>query len=218
MLIVIAIITILMTAGSIGISNAGGKGVSSGVASAEALFDEAHATAVGKNIRSAVLIAKDLEYVPGDNLKKIIVAHEEIDSSTGAASNPDGDPVWVPSSRGTTLGSQVYFSVEYSKKDHSSGTGEIETYELDLGSSKKSVNGIYYVYEFNGEGVPKNPGASFVIGFGAMRPNEEQPIVTASAKRDFGGFVVWRNGRTSVFRSPEQIASEINSLTPGTKF
>jgi hypothetical protein len=29
--------------------------------------------------------------------------------------------------------------------------------------------------------------------------------VTASGKRDFGGFVIWRNGRTSMFRNPEQI-------------
>jgi hypothetical protein len=44
------------------------------------------------------------------------------------------------------------------------------------------------------------------------------PKVTASAKRDFGGFVVWRNGRTSVFRSPEQMGSDLKSLSTGDTF
>jgi prepilin-type N-terminal cleavage/methylation domain-containing protein len=38
MLVVIAIISILMTAGSIGLSGMGGKGVTSGVATSESLF------------------------------------------------------------------------------------------------------------------------------------------------------------------------------------
>ncbi|MGA0854875.1 MAG: prepilin-type N-terminal cleavage/methylation domain-containing protein, partial [Luteolibacter sp.] len=41
LLVVIAIMSILMTAGAIGLGGIGGKGVTSGVASAEALFDEA---------------------------------------------------------------------------------------------------------------------------------------------------------------------------------
>jgi hypothetical protein len=29
--------------------------------------------------------------------------------------------------------------------------------------------------------------------------------VVAEGKKDFGGFVIWRNGGTSVFRDPTQI-------------
>ena len=61
MLVVIAIISILMTAGSIGLSGMGGKGVTSGVATAESLFDEARTTAVGRNLRACVLVAKSLD-------------------------------------------------------------------------------------------------------------------------------------------------------------
>ena len=48
MLVVIAIMSILMTAGAIGLSGMGGKGVTSGVASAESLFDEARSMAIGE--------------------------------------------------------------------------------------------------------------------------------------------------------------------------
>jgi prepilin-type N-terminal cleavage/methylation domain-containing protein len=58
MLVVIAIMSILMTAGAIGLGGMGGKGVTSGVASAESLFDEARATAVGKNLRACILVGK----------------------------------------------------------------------------------------------------------------------------------------------------------------
>jgi hypothetical protein len=30
-------------------------------------------------------------------------------------------------------------------------------------------------------------------------------MITGGAKRDFGGFVIWRNGRTSIYRSPLQM-------------
>ena len=77
MLVVIAIISILMTAGSIGLSGMGGKGVTSGVATAESLFDEARTTAVGRNIRACVLVAKTLTNNPADDLRRIMVAYEE---------------------------------------------------------------------------------------------------------------------------------------------
>ena len=60
MLVVIAIMSILMTAGAIGLGGMGGKGVTSGVASAESLFDEARSIAVGQQTRARVMVAKDL--------------------------------------------------------------------------------------------------------------------------------------------------------------
>jgi prepilin-type N-terminal cleavage/methylation domain-containing protein len=218
MLVVIAIISILMTAGSIGLSSLGGKGVTSGVANAEALFNEARSTAVGKNLRACVLIAKQLTNNPADNLRRIIVATEPVDSN-GKPTTASGAPVtnWVLSSRGAVLPDQTFFSSRFSKKDHAGGGGTINT--VTLNSLKTAYRGEYFVYEFNSQGIlidTSNPtyrgGASFVIGSGAKRANSTEPVVTSSAKRDFGGFIIWRNGNTSVFRSPDQISTSL----PGT--
>jgi hypothetical protein len=76
-----------------------------------------------------------------------------------------------------------------------------------LPNAKAAFAGSYYYYEFNAEGICTTPGASFVVGAGARPVNkpEDKPRVTSSAARDFGGFVVWRNGSTSMFRSPDQM-------------
>lgn len=214
MLVVIVIMSILMTAGAIGLSGMGGKGVSSGVASVEGLFDEARAVAVGQRTRARVLVAKNLTNVPEENLRRVVVARQAL--KPDGSVDPNGN--WELVSRPLTLPDQVYFSQEYSRKDHEAGTGEPEVMTLQ---GKASSVGDYYYYEFNSEGICITPGASLVLGTGT-RPlnakNDERPRVTASGKRDFGGFVVWRNGRTSSFRSPEQISSTISSLKAGTKF
>lgn len=200
MLVVIAIMSILMTAGAIGLSGMGGKGVTSGVASAESLFDEARSIAVGQRTNARVMIAKDLTNNKADNLRRIVVASEELDKVTGL---PNG--TWVLSSRGVTLPDQTFFSQDYSKKDQKTG-GAIDV--KPLVGAKAAYAGSYYIYEFNSEGICTTPGASFVVGSGARRlnaPATEKPKVTAAAKRDFGGFVVWRNGRTSMYRSPDQM-------------
>lgn len=199
MLVVIAIMSILMTAGAIGLSGMGGKGVTSGVASVESLFDEARSIAVGQRTNARVLVAKTLTNNPADNLRRVVVASATLDTA-GVPTN-----TWVLSSRGTVLPDQTFFSQDYSKKDQSAG-GAIP--EVDLAGVKAAYLGRYYSYEFNSEGISTTPGASFVIGSGARRlnaPAGEKPKVTAAAKRDFGGFVVWRNGSTSVFRSPDQM-------------
>lgn len=235
MLVVIAIMSILMTAGAIGLGGMGGKGVSSGVASTESLFDEARATAVGKNMRSCILVAKTLTNNKGDDLRRIIVAYEETEKTAGVnfgkAKNPTSPtPNWEISSRGVILPDQTFFSSKYSKKDHAAGTGVldeisdtkiVDAKSLPLANSSP-FKGTYYIYEFNSEGICKTPGASFVVGSGARNltksSTDQPPKVTSAGKRDFGGFVVWRNGRTSVFRSPEQVESGIKSLEAGEKF
>jgi prepilin-type N-terminal cleavage/methylation domain-containing protein len=218
MLVVIAIISILMTAGSIGLSGMGGKGVTSGVATAESLFDEARSMAVGKNLRSCVLVAKSLTNNSADDLKRIVVAYEPLDD-TGQPTTPAGvDPAWVVSGRGAVLPDQTFFSDDFSKKDHDAGSESIES--ITLTGAKKSYEGEYYIYEFNSQGICATPGASFVIGNGSRNLTQpasaQPPKVMASSKRDFGGFVVWRNGRTSVFRNPDQISTSLPA--PGGKF
>src|SRR6478609_458068 len=140
MLVVIAIMAILMSAGAIGLGGMGGKGVSSGVATAESLFDEARSMAVGKNVRACVLIAKDLTNNGSENLRRMVVAYENIDSTTGIAKDPDSNaPDWVLSSRGAVLPDQTYFSKTFSVKDHSAGSG---TLDVISGSKIKSAPSV----------------------------------------------------------------------------
>lgn len=235
MLVVIAIMSILMTAGAIGLGGMGGKGVSSGVATSESLFDEARAMAVGKNIRTAVLVAKDLTNNAAENRRRIVVAYEDIDSTTGAPkAGANADPDWVISSRGSVLPDQTYFSEKFSVLNHETGVGTIPTVPGSRIKSAPSATGgpakaatstyagDYYMYQFNAEGICTSPGASFVIGSGARGLTSQAmkagPKLTKAAKRDFGGFVIWRNGRTSVFRSPDQISPQIANLKSGDGF
>lgn len=210
MLVVIAIMSILMTAGAIGIGGMGGKGVTSGVASAESLFDEARSIAVGQRTRTRVLIARDLTNNKADNLRRIVVASEALK----ADGTPDTDK-WVLSSRGVVLPDQTFFSQDYSlkgKDDPKAPSGKIDVM-ASLSGAKAAYAGSYFYYEFNAEGICSTPGAGFVIGAGARKINAaatDKPKVTSAGKRDFGGFVVWRNGRTSVFRSPEQMKIPAN--------
>ena len=209
MLVVIAIISILMTVGSIGISSMGGKGVTSGVATAEALFDEARSTAVGRNLRSCVLVAKTLTNKPDEDLRRIVVAYEETNPDGTPKNPPPADPNWVLSSRGALLPDQTFFSQQFSRKDHQSGGALDEITDSKIVAAKGAFKGSYFIYEFNSQGIIRTPGASFIIGSGARNASQpstsQPPRVASSAKRDFGGFVIWRNGRTSVFRSPEQM-------------
>lgn len=202
LLTVIAIISILMTVGAIGIGGiTGGKGVTNGVATAEALFEEARGLAVSKRTNARVLIARNLTGAPENNLRLVAVAYQKTDPDTGELESG-----WELSGRGSVLPDQVFFSQDYSKKSHQGDSGQLDTESFT--DFSQAYNGEYFYYEFNSEGICKTPGASFVIGSGARPPNataETKPRVVGSAKKDFGGFVIWRNGRTSLFRSPTQI-------------
>lgn len=219
MLVVVAIIAILMTAGAIGLGGMSGKGVTSGVATADALFEEARTTAVVKKLRSCILVAKQLPNNPGDDLRRILVAYEEVDAATGEPVAPNSaTPTWVLSSRGALLPDQTFFSETLSKREQSAGGAAPDT--VTLNNVKPNYQGEYFVYMFNGEGICSTPGASFVIGTGARNStrssSESPPRVVANASQDFGGFVVWRNGGTSIFRSPNQISDSLPAV--GTPF
>jgi len=197
-LTVIAIITILMAAGAIGIGNLNaGKGVTSAVATCESLFEEARTIAVSKRCKTRVMV--DISDVNSENyLRRVVIAHEKI--------NDDGsvDPAnWVLASRGYDMPKGTYFSVEYSAL---AGGGRIREVSLGGADVKADYQGEYAYYEFNGEGIFEDAGSSFVVG-GGIRPKGREPKTTKGAARDFSGFVVWRNGRTSNYRNPEQIPS-----------
>lgn len=202
-LTVMAIIAILMAAGAIGIGNMnGGKGTSSAVATCEALFEEARTIAISKRCKVRVMV-NAIDSSDENYLRRVVIAHEKINDD--GTVEPD---VWVLSSRGYDMPKGTYFSGTYSALD---GGGVINKASLPSGPDiKPDYVGEYFYYEFNGEGIFEDAGASFVIGAG-IRPKNQEPKTTKSAARDFTGFVIWRNGRTSTFRSPDQI----EGLDPG---
>ena len=219
MLVVIAIMSVLMTAGAIGLGNMSGKGVTSGVAAAESLFDEARTIAISQRTHVRVLVANSLTHNPAENLRRLVVVSAEIVIDPISKSRSEKVPqTWILASRGVLLPDQVFFSQDYSKETQKTGTGSIKVDTLT--TDKASYQGTYFYYEFSPEGICTTPGAGFVIGAGArnVKTPTEKPRVTAAGKRDFGGFVVWRNGRTSLFRSPTQIASSIQSINSGSPF
>lgn len=207
LLIVIAIISILMTAGAIGLGNVGGKNVTAAVTNAESLFAEARAIAVANGANARVIVFKERVEAGGSatkpNLKSMAVLAQKRDAN--------GQPIagWELSSRGIVFPDQVFFSQDHSTKEDGSALDE-----MSLDSSYKTFQGTAYYYEFNSEGIAAAPGARFIVGSGVLRPGSTTPVTAGSAKRDFGGFVVWRNGRTAAFRSPEQmgITSDQNTF------
>lgn len=201
LLVVILIISVLLTLGAVGLKGLGGKGVTSGVSTAEAVFDEARAIAVGKGTKSRVLVDVNNPQDTENYKRRMIVVYEELDAQ--------GEPVkdkWVMSSRPVMLPEGTFFSDTFSKKKHEDGgAGGDAVTQIELANiEKQTFKGKYAAYEFNSEGICANPGTSFIIGAGT-RPQGAEPKVTGAAKRDFAGFIVWRNGRTSLFRGPDEI-------------
>jgi prepilin-type N-terminal cleavage/methylation domain-containing protein len=206
LLIVIAIICVLMTVANVGIGTVlAGKGVTTAVSTTEAVFEEARTLAVGKRTNAAVLVSiqdPNNKDALDTYLRRLVVAYKEIDPLTNQQSTE-----WTLSSRGVTLPAKIYYSRALSRKDHNTGAGELDIVTLGGAKVKREYQGQYFIYEFNAEGICTTPGASFVLGTGVRTPgsSDPSPRVVSSSKRDFGGFVVWRNGSASLFRSPTQI-------------
>lgn len=197
LLVVIMIMTILMTMGAMGIKNlSGGKGTSTAIANAEAVFAEARATAASRGVPVRVLIdARDINDT-SNYLRRIVVAVQDVNPTTGMPL-----ATWSLVSRGYTLPDGVFYSMALSTRDGNGGAAmQAESQPL----SKATDSGQYVVYEFNSQGLAVNPGATFVIGSGS-RPRGQAPIVNGNAKRDFAAFALWGNGETSSFRDPQQI-------------
>jgi prepilin-type N-terminal cleavage/methylation domain-containing protein len=199
-LVVVAIISILMTAGITGLGNlSAGKGTATAVASCEALFAEARGLAMSKGCRARVLI--DRNNASNDNyLRRVVVVHEQLDANGNPINNS-----WVMASRGYVMPQGTYFS-------NVASTGQAVV-ALGGGSIKPAYVGNYVFYEFNAEGISTIPGSNFVVGTGVRAPGTE-PRATAGTGRDFGGFTIFRNGTSAIFRNP----SQITSLPAGTNF
>ena len=206
MLVVISIITILLTIGALGLKNiTKGAGVTAGVTTAEAVFSEARAMAIGRGTTVRVLINADKDD-KDKYLKFMMIAYLYDDGL--------GSDKWVAASRGVSLPDGVYFSQDYSRRDHASGSAEIRLLPagdedifggISQASPNTTLSGPYFYYEFNAEGIASEPGGSFVIGTGNRPPGAEKPRASGEATKNFGGFVIWRKGSTALFRHPRQV-------------
>ena len=206
-LAVIAVIAILMSVAAVGIQKMdAGQATGTAAAVSEAIFDEARSAAVGRGTRARVVIHNDSSPDRRDRYLRYMAVCVEIDDG--------GSPTWEFASRGTTLPSGVFYDQEAT--DAATATvpdiGTYGTMSITLpGRRNDPVECIYY--EFNGEGLcvdggesnettGKSPGAAFVLTGGVLPPNEDTPRVKGNNRV---GFVVWRNGRSSIFRNPNHI-------------
>lgn len=215
MLVVITIITVMLSAGAIGLKNLSQTGgVSTAVPTAASIFSYARELAIGNGTRARVLINADQD----DHekyLRHILVAYEDEDEAGGAR--------WITTARGSTIPRGVYFSQKYSFEEHSSASSPIPDEAMDLYASVASsapnsrLSTTYFYYEFNAEGNALTPGASFVMNTGSKAPGKEFPRITKDSINGFGGFVIWKKGTTSSFRHPDQVGTTGN-VSAGDEF
>jgi prepilin-type N-terminal cleavage/methylation domain-containing protein len=191
-LVVVAIISILLTAGITSLGNlSAGKGTSAAVAACESIFAEARNIAISKGCRARVLI--DMNNPGNENyLRRVVVVHEQIAANGTPVAN-----TWVMPSRGYVMPQGTFFS-----QISSIGQAAASFTNPEL---KAAFHGNYAYYEFNAEGIAAAPGAMFVVGTGVRAPGAANPRTTASSASDFGGFSIFRNGTTGLIRNPSQI-------------
>ncbi len=203
LLAVISIIAILLSIGAVGIKNVGkAQGTTAGAAVAEALINEARTIAISRGTTARLIInAEDNEDLSDQNyLREMYVVYRETDEDTGE----EKAGTWVRASRATKLPGKVYFDIKNSKVGFADNAGEngggnLGPEEHPFASSKVPSMNAYY-YEFNAEGICQTPGASFVCIQGAMVDGQLQ-----GESENRAGFVVWRNGRTSIIRNTKRL-------------
>jgi len=205
---VMAVIAVLLSVAAVGIQNIDrGQATTSAAAVTEALFDEARSAAVGRGTRARLLIHNDLNDGDPEDRARFLTFMCVAVLTSDAEGNPGGQ--WEVITRGTSLPNGVYFSEKESEEVASKiNVGKFGRMSIALpGDSRQAKQCIYY--EFNSEGVCVDsdsngaaPGAAVVLIGGARLRDEEEPRLRGNNKV---GFVIWRNGRTSLFRNPEQI-------------
>ena len=108
---------------------------------------------------------------------------------------------WTRAGSPTFLPAGVYYSPEFSRADMRVG-GLLPQDRHQLTALPSDVRQCHY-YEFNGQGICTTPGAGFVVVSGSRPKDVQQPIL--GGKRDLGGFVVLKNGSTTLIRNIEQL-------------
>ncbi|MFM1561006.1 MAG: type II secretion system protein [Roseibacillus sp.] len=207
---VMAVIAILLSVAAVGIQNIDrGQATTSGLAVAEALFDEARSAAVGRGTRARLLIHNQMN----DNDTMDRTRYLGYMCVAVLKTNQNGNPgnTWEVITRGTQMPSGVYFSIDESTDASKAvGVGEPGSMSIKLPGSNTAKQ--CYYFEFNAEGVcvdadrpAQDPGGAVILIGGTRPRHERDPLMLKNNKV---GFVVWRNGRTSLYRSPEQIDKE----------
>jgi len=213
LLIVISLITVLMTVGSFGIKNfSKARGVEAAVPIAQGVFAQARNLAIQKGTDARVLIHNDSDTASNlnreRNLRYMVVQTLEDPNNTPADSSDD---VWETASKGVYLPDGVFYSPVLSNQ------GTAPNVLLSSTTLPGGVAAACREYKFNSQGIITSPPPTngtnygndvprFVIRAGVLPPGTTEPIAASGAgSKNAGGFVIWKNGRTSKFRHPDQI-------------
>ncbi len=188
-----AIISVLMTVASVGVSRMGAaQGVTSGLAVAEGMMSQAQRLAKGRGTTTRLIIHDELmDAVPESRQRYrrlMLIVFKDADPETGALEENwtiSGAPVYLPD--------QVYFSPELSRDAVEAGA-ELPSEKFNLSRDADDSADCHY-YEFNSQGIVTTPGATFVLEGGPRPRNSERPKLGNT--RNIGAFVIWRNGGTS---------------------
>ena len=200
LLAVMAIIAILLSLASVGISRIGkGQGVTAGLAIGEGMLAQARTLAINQNAPARLIIHGDLN--DGDPIQReryrrmMMVVFQTTDEEGRII------PEWQRAGSPTFLPQGVYYSPEFSRADMR--IGGILPQDRHQLSNQPSDTWQCHFYEFNGQGVCTRPGAGFVVVNGARPNGAQQPLL--GGRRDLGGFVVLKNGGTTMIRDIEQL-------------
>ncbi|MCX8237957.1 MAG: prepilin-type N-terminal cleavage/methylation domain-containing protein [Akkermansiaceae bacterium] len=200
LLAVMTIIAILLSLASVGINKIGkGQGVTAGMALGEGLLTQARSLAMNQNTRARLIIHSDLNDSDPEERERyrrlMMVVYKELDE------NGREKQEWTRAGSPTFLPKSVFFSPDLSRADMRSG-GVLQTDNQQLSSQTSDVHQCYF-YEFNGQGICSTPGAGFILKEGARPSGRERPILGGS--RDVGGFVVLKNGSTTIIRDIKRL-------------
>lgn len=207
LLTVMAIISVLLSIASVGIKNIGkAQGVTSGLAISEGVFSQAQRLARSQATTARVIIHTEMNDDDLESKKRyrrlMLVVYKKIDPDTGQA-----EPNWTIFGQPKLLPESVYYSVEKSRTDVRGEGGEMpkETFKL---SRDEADQAECHYYEFNSQGLCTIPGCSFILESGPRPKNSATPKLGSS--RNYGGFVIWRQGGTSKIQDLDRLDSVSN--------
>lgn len=211
---VMAVVAILLSLAAVGIQNIDkGQATTTALAVSEAVLDEAREAAVGQGTRARLLIHRHLDDTDKlDRVRYLSYLAVAVLEKSGDGEAVQGNESWRIISRGTQLPPGVYFS-EQDTRDAAqrADVGEVGEMTIALPGDQQAKR--CYFIEFNAEGVcvdgsgsgdvdQASPGAAMILIGGSRARNNPEPRMRRNNKV---GFIIWRNGRTSVFQSATQI-------------
>lgn len=195
LLAVMSIIAILLSLASVGISRIGkGQGVTAGLAIGEGLLAQARILAMNNNAPARLIIHGDLndsDPIQRERYRRMMMVVHQTTDDEGRI-----NPTWKRVGSPTFLPQGVYYSPEMSSADMRLG-GVLPEDRHQLTNQAADTWQCHF-YEFNGQGVCTTPGAGFVVVNGARPSGAAQPML--GGKLDLGGFVVLKNGGTTMIR------------------